>query len=90
MKNLIDYLKNTFARNITAEIVLPPEDGDFAPLPNTLNPKLLKVLIDQKLTRLYSHQAEAFESISRNIDTGLVSRTASGKTLSFLLPMLNG
>ena len=86
MKNLIDYLKNTFARNITAEIVLPPEDGDFAPLPNTLNPKLLKVLIDQKLTRLYSHQAEAFESISRNIDTGLVSRTASGKTLSFLLP----
>jgi DEAD/DEAH box helicase domain-containing protein len=89
MKNLIDYLKNTFARNITAEIVLPPEDGDFAPLPNTLNPKLLKVLTDQKLTRLYSHQAEAFESISHDIDTGLVSRMASGKTLSFLLPILN-
>ncbi len=89
MKNLIDYLKNTFARNITAEIVLPPEDGDFAPLPNTLNQKLLKVLTDQKLMRLYSHQAEAFESISHDIDTGLVSRTASGKTLSFLLPILN-
>ena len=89
MKNLVDYLKNIFARNITAEIVLPPEDGDFSPLPSTLNPKLLKVLSEQKLTQLYSHQAEAFESISHNIDTGLVSRTASGKTLSFLLPILN-
>ena len=89
MKNLVDYLKNIFARNITAEIVLPPEEGDFSPLPSTLNPKLLKVLSEQKLTRLYSHQAEAFDSISHNIDTGLVSRTASGKTLSFLLPILN-
>jgi DEAD/DEAH box helicase domain-containing protein len=89
MKNLVDYLKNTFARNITAEIVLPPEDGDFAPLPSTLNPKLQNVLSEQKLTRLYSHQAEAFDSISHDVDTGLVSRTASGKTLSFLLPILN-
>ena len=41
------------------------------------------------LSRLYSHQSEAFESIRRGQDTVLVSKTASGKTLSFLLPILD-
>ena len=38
---------------------------------------------------LYSHQDEAFESIKQGEDTLLVSKTASGKTLSFFLPVFD-
>ncbi len=89
MTPLTDFIKNSFAKNITAELELKPVDGEFEPLPNQLNTKLRNILQEKGLTKLYSHQAEAFDSISANANTAIVSRTASGKTLSFLLPILN-
>lgn len=64
-------------------------EGDFKPFPDDLHPKLGSALRAEGISSLYSHQAEAFASIRAGKDTVLVSQTASGKTLSFLLPILD-
>ena len=85
----VDYMERQFAQQIAARSVLEPTAGEFAPFAAELDPRLVRALTDSGLTQLYAHQAEAFQAIRRNQDTVLVSRTASGKTLSFLLPILN-
>jgi len=86
---LVKDFENRFHREIKAHNTLDPVDGTFHPYPPTLDPRLSRVLSDQGITRLFAHQDAAFRSISDNLDTLLVSHTASGKTLSFLLPVLN-
>ncbi len=85
----IESMEQRFASEIASHTVLGKSDGEFAAFPSRLDPQLAAALRSTGIDRLYSHQAEAFESISANRDTVLISRTASGKTLSFLLPILN-
>ncbi|MFH0909312.1 MAG: DEAD/DEAH box helicase [bacterium] len=87
--NLIQFLESRFDKQIKAHHVIDPEPGQFSDYPADLDPRLRGVLEAQNIPSLYAHQGEAFESITRGEDTVLVSRTASGKTLSFLLPILN-
>jgi DEAD/DEAH box helicase domain-containing protein len=89
MKDIKDFINTRFEENIRAHFQLDRSPGAFADFPADLNPKLKNVLSQQGISRLYSHQADAFQSISQNQDTLLVSHTASGKTLSFFLPVLN-
>ncbi|APZ93071.1 DEAD/DEAH box helicase [Fuerstiella marisgermanici] len=89
MDAFVDYLEGRFAAQISSHTVMQPTGGDFEPLPEQLDPKLAAALKSKGLTSLYSHQSEAFESIRQGQDTVLVSKTASGKTLSFLLPILH-
>ncbi|MCK6382225.1 MAG: DEAD/DEAH box helicase [Leptospiraceae bacterium] len=88
-RKISSYIKTFFEKEIRFHKLIDKEHGDFSDFPKELNEKLKNVLIEQGFHSLYSHQKEAFHSISREKDTVLVSRTASGKTLSFLLPILN-
>ena len=54
-----------------------------------LNPKVAKCIQDNGIQQLYSHQAEAIKESLAGHDVVLESPTASGKTLSFSLPMLD-
>lgn len=85
----IEYLQRKLGPQIASHSVLEASEGQFSDLPESLDPRLRTALKKSGLERLYSHQREAFASISAGRDTVLVSRTASGKTLSFLLPILN-
>ncbi|MEO2032688.1 MAG: DEAD/DEAH box helicase [Planctomycetaceae bacterium] len=85
----VDFMEGRFSAQIASHTVLQPSAGEFENFPDGLHPKLAGALASSGLRQLYSHQSEAFESIRRNQDTVLVSRTASGKTLSFLLPILH-
>jgi DEAD/DEAH box helicase domain-containing protein len=58
-------------------------------LPADLHPGLAEALAGSGIESLYSHQAEAYE-IARERDLILTSGTASGKSLSFNLPVLDG
>jgi len=60
-----------------------------APLPAELHPALAEALGRFGIDSLYTHQLEAFEAAA---DSNLVitSGTASGKSLAFNLPVLNG
>lgn len=89
MEAFVDYLEGRFAAQISSHTVMEPTSGEFEEFPEMLDPRLVSALRNSGLERLYSHQSEAFESIRRGQDTVLVSKTASGKTLSFLLPILH-
>ena len=89
MDAFTDYLQRKFAANIASHTVLDETAGDFSALPEDLAPDLAEALTQSGIDKLYSHQTEAFESIRSGQDTVLVSKTASGKTLSFLLPILH-
>lgn len=89
MQAFLDFLEHRFSQQIASRSTLEPSDGQFAEFPATLDPRLAEALRSGGLTRLYSHQGMAFDSIRQGQDTVLVSQTASGKTLSFLLPILH-
>jgi len=67
----------------------PAADGDYREMPQEVNPLLRRALEERGISRLYSHQAEAFSSITRNENVVVVTPTASGKTLCYNLPVLN-
>lgn len=89
MQAFLDFLEGRFSRQIASRSSHAASPGQFAELPEVLDPRLAAALESDGLKRLYSHQVEAFDSIRQGQDTVLVSRTASGKTLSFLLPILH-
>ncbi len=82
-------LRTRFERQIRTHEVMAAEAATLAPFPKGLDPRLAEVLRSRGIEQLYSHQAEAFEAVAAGQDTVLVSRTASGKTLAFLLPILS-
>jgi DEAD/DEAH box helicase domain-containing protein len=83
------FLEQRFAKEIKSHTAVPATTGELVEFPNGLEPRLADTLRQQKIASLYSHQAEAFDAISAGDNTVLVANTASGKTLSFLLPILN-
>ncbi|NCC50186.1 MAG: DEAD/DEAH box helicase [Spartobacteria bacterium] len=83
------YLEHTFEKHIRAHHVIEAVAGECVGYPESLHPALGAVLQAQGIASLYAHQAAAFNSIRAGRDTVLVSQTASGKTLSFLLPILD-
>ncbi len=53
-----------------------------------LSPELLKVLADQNYTQPYPIQQEAIPAILKRKDVLCIARTGSGKTASYVLPVL--
>ncbi len=86
---LSDFINSRFHNQVKARIVLEAQTGNSRSFPPALLPQITQVLEKEGITSLYSHQYEAFDAISQGQDTVIVSQTASGKTLSFLLPIIN-
>ena len=89
IQSFVDYMEGKFAPQIAARSDLEESQGEFEQFPSELDHRLASVLQGDGVHNLYSHQVEAFDAIRRGQDAVLVSRTASGKTLSFLLPILH-
>jgi DEAD/DEAH box helicase domain-containing protein len=58
-------------------------------LPKALDPGFAEALRRGGIERLYTHQLEAFEAAARS-NLAITSGTASGKSLAFNLPVLDG
>jgi DEAD/DEAH box helicase domain-containing protein len=67
----------------------PARAGEFVDIPDALAPALRESLTARGISRLYSHQAEAFAHASGGRNVVIVTPTASGKTLCYNLPVLN-
>ncbi|MCC7174020.1 MAG: DEAD/DEAH box helicase [Bryobacterales bacterium] len=67
---------------------LPPNPGEYVPLPETLAPALRRALEQRGIAQLYTHQAEAFRRALEGANVVVVTPTASGKTLCYNLPVL--
>jgi DEAD/DEAH box helicase domain-containing protein len=68
----------------------PAKPGEFAEFPEALAPALQKALVTRGIAQLYTHQAEAFSHAAAGRNVVIVTPTASGKTLCYNLPVLNG
>jgi DEAD/DEAH box helicase domain-containing protein len=67
---------------------LPARSADFVPMPEWLDPGIRAGLESRGISALYRHQAEAVEAIRAGEDVVVVTPTASGKSLCYLLPTL--
>jgi DEAD/DEAH box helicase domain-containing protein len=83
------FIESQFSKEIRSHFRINRREGTFVDFPENLNPEIKKILSRQGIQGLYAHQADAFSKIQDNRNTLVVSRTASGKTLSFFLPIIN-
>ncbi|MDD3368031.1 MAG: DEAD/DEAH box helicase [Lachnospiraceae bacterium] len=67
---------------------IPQRQAEYASFPEKLHPDIQAFLKQEGISQLYSHQAEMFEQAQEKKNIVITTSTASGKTLSFLLPVL--
>lgn len=67
---------------------IPKREACYAAFPQKLKEELVQYLKNQGIERLYTHQAEMFEQAQEGKHIVITTSTASGKTLAFLLPVL--
>ena len=89
LNELINQLRDDtqFQKNITKWLTIPSREAVYADFPADLNPKLISALGQKGIERLYVHQAQAYQAISQGKNAVIVTPTASGKTLSYNLPI---
>ncbi len=92
LKSLIDYWKagNGIGRNFTAVQHMPAQAAQFGEIPDGLDGRVIELLRRRGIQQLYSHQSEAIGAVLRGEDTVVVTPTASGKSLCYNLPVLDG
>ncbi|MCC6608804.1 MAG: DEAD/DEAH box helicase [Burkholderiales bacterium] len=88
-ESLIELLARGHRDRIAGELVLPERTARFAPFPDALDARLVAALAARGVTRLYSHQREAWEHVAAGRHTVVVTPTSSGKTLCYNLPVLD-
>lgn len=88
MADLLQELKNN--ENVVHWHTIAAKDGVFSPFPESLNTKISKALQKRGVEQLYAHQAEALRATTAGQDVVAVTPTASGKTLCYNLPVLQG
>lgn len=67
---------------------LPKREASYIDFPNEMSTDIKNYLESKGIQKLYSHQAEMFELAMMRKNIVITTATASGKTLSFLLPVL--
>lgn len=77
------------AENIACWLTLPERSARWADFPDTLHPRLRQALQKSGLQRLYSHQAQCWDSAQAGHNLVIVTGTASGKTLCYNFSILD-
>src|SRR6478736_2805595 len=78
----------SLATGVTHHAVIPARTADWRDLPDWLDPRIRTGLAGRGIERLYAHQAEAIETVRAGRDVVVVTPTASGKSLCYMLPVL--
>ena len=89
---LVDQIRSNPAvmENVTGWKEIPPREAAYGPFPRGLQPELLDVLKKRGIHQLYSHQSRAIDLVLQGKNVVVVTPTASGKTLCYNLPVVNG
>lgn len=85
------YLKEIepFKNRIVSEISIDSREATYVDYPELLCEELKQFLNKRGFSKLYSHQREMFEHAKKGENVIITTQTASGKTLSFLLPVID-
>ncbi|MGD9486849.1 MAG: DEAD/DEAH box helicase [Calditrichaceae bacterium] len=89
LSQLIEYLSEDqdFQKNITKWTVINERPAFFENFPENLHEKLKDALLKKNIRQLYLHQVEAYNRVRVGENVVIVTPTASGKTLSYNLPV---
>ncbi|HRI53942.1 MAG TPA: DEAD/DEAH box helicase, partial [Pseudomonadota bacterium] len=79
---------SSFPGRVIATREIPGRAATLAPIPASCHPALHAALAARGIAHLYSHQAEAFEAARRGDNVVVTTGTASGKSLAYLLPVI--
>ncbi len=86
LERLLD--EPSLARGIVHHERIPARDASFAELPPWIDRRIVAGLAARGIDRLYTHQADAIETVRAGDDVVVVTPTASGKTLCYAIPTL--
>lgn len=75
--------------NISSWLTIPIRHPTWSNLPDTLDTRLSSTLETQGINQLYAHQAECWQLIQKGKNLVISTGTASGKSLSYQLPVLD-
>jgi DEAD/DEAH box helicase domain-containing protein len=75
---------------ITAIRRVPASDAQYEEFPAGIDPRLRAALARRGIDRLYTHQARAIEHALAGRHVVVTTPTASGKTLCYNIPVMNG
>lgn len=81
--------KNEIASNISSYRYLVEVSGKYHDFPQDLPEVIKNALIQHGITRLYSHQFEAWMEAKNGKNIVLTTGTSSGKSLCYLLPIFD-
>ncbi len=84
----MDLDLSRFPGRVIATRTIPARPAAYAPLPEDLHPALRDALVGRGIAQLYCHQAEAFAAARAGDNVIVTTGTASGKSLAYLLPVL--
>ena len=87
---LANRLQQRDASCVTSQYTLPARPGEYADLPLALHPGLRSALHQRGIQRLYSHQAQCWELAQGGEHVLVATPTASGKSLCYNLPVIQG
>ena len=88
MKDYQEYNTKDIRELTIYSKTIPAHPASFADFPHGLQEEICTYLTSHNIPRLYTHQAEMFEKAQSGENIVITTSTASGKTLSFLLPVL--
>ena len=77
------------ASNFAYKHLAPAAQPAYMPFPDSLNPVLRQALHTSGIDLLYTHQFNSWNIVYAGKNLGVVTGTASGKTLCYNLPVLN-
>ncbi|MCL4805031.1 MAG: DEAD/DEAH box helicase, partial [Anaerolineae bacterium] len=91
LATLLDHLRTNrdFTANVVAWERIPPRPARYAPMPASVDPRLVAALRGRGIEQLYSHQATAVDAVARGENVIVATATASGKSLVYTLPVLS-
>ena len=92
LESFLNYLKKDplFASHVSFWGVSPKKKAEFRDIPKDIHPLLKEQLNRLGIKRLFTHQAEAYHKVVQGADVIITTPTASGKSLAYNLPILNG
>lgn len=91
IRDLIDELRSdsSFLEDVRHWHTIPAREGQYGEIPDGIDARIVASLRRRGIDRLYSHQSEAVAHALAGRNVVVVTPTASGKTLSYNLPVLD-